>query len=67
LDYRITDAKKSLATLEAKNAELKTNYVQNISPDAIVLWAQQNGFVKNNNFSNFEINKSSTLTLNINN
>jgi len=37
LDYRITDAKKSLATLEAKNAELKTNYVQNISPDAIVL------------------------------
>ena len=67
LDYRITDAKKSLATLEAKNAELKTNYVQNISPDAIVLWAQQNGFVKNNNFSNFEINKFNTLSLNINN
>ena len=67
LDYRITDAKKALSALEAENAELKTNYVKNISPDAIILWAQQNGFVKNTNFSNFEINKPSVLSLNINN
>jgi hypothetical protein len=37
LDYRITDAKKALSALEAENAELKTNYVKNISPDAIIL------------------------------
>jgi len=37
LDYRITDAKKALAALEAENAELKTDYVENISPEYIVL------------------------------
>ncbi len=66
LDYRITNLKKSLAVLEAENANLKTDFVEQTSPGAIALWAEQNGFVKNTEFSNFEINKSNTLSLNIN-
>ncbi len=66
LDYRITDLKKSLSVLEAENANLKTAFVEHISPDAIAIWAEQNGFVKNTDFSHFEINKPSTLSLNVN-
>ena len=66
LDYRITEAKENLKQLEIKNAELKTNLVKNISPDYIINWAQQNGFVKNNNFSYFDIHQTKILSLNTN-
>jgi hypothetical protein len=36
LDYRITEAKGALKTLEIENADLKTNLVKNISPDYII-------------------------------
>ena len=63
LDYRITEAKNNLKNLEIENAELKTNLVKNISPDYIINWAQQNGFVKNNSFSYFDITKPLVLSL----
>jgi hypothetical protein len=35
LDYRITEARGKLKSLEIENAELKTNLVKNISPEHI--------------------------------
>lgn len=67
LDYRITEAKNKLKDLEIENAELKTNLVKNISPDYIVKWAQENGFVKNNNFSHYDIGQVKVLSLNTHN
>lgn len=67
LDYRITEAKGKLKSLEIENAELKTNLVKNISPEHITKWAKENNFVKNNNFSHYSIDQIKTLSLNTNN
>jgi len=67
LDYRITESKDQLKLLEIENAELQTNLVQNISNDYVVKWADQNGFVKNNNFSHFEMTQPKVLSLNSHN
>ncbi len=64
IDYRITEAKDKLKVLEIENADLKTNWVENITPDYVIDWAKNNGFVKNNNVSYFDADQSPVLSLN---
>lgn len=66
LDYRITDIKTNINKIEKENSDLKEKLTVNISPEAIITWAENNGYVKNDTISYFQL-KGTNLVLNQNN